>query len=135
MTLRILSVDDSSMVRKAVLRAFSGFACEVNEAENGQLALDAARLHPPDLIVLDYNMPVMDGLEMLRALRADDALKRTKVIMLTANANPETVAAVARLGVRDYITKPFEAEALLTKAARLIALVSHPAGSSVTPTS
>jgi CheY-like chemotaxis protein len=135
MTLRILSVDDSSMVRKAVRRAFAGFACEVNEAENGQLALDAARMHPPDLIVLDYNMPVMDGLEMLRALRADDALKRTKVIMLTANANPETVAAVARLGVRDYITKPFEAEALLTKAARLIALVPHPAGSSVTPTS
>jgi len=135
MTLRILSVDDSSMVRKAVRRAFAGFACEVVEAENGQLALDAARRYPPDLIVLDYNMPVMDGLEMLRALRADRALKRTKVIMLTANSNPETVATVARLGVRDYITKPFEAEALLTKAARLIALVPRPAGSSDTPIS
>ncbi|CAM8638340.1 CheY FOG, CheY-like receiver [Comamonadaceae bacterium] len=135
MTPRILSVDDSSMVRRAVRRAFACYACEVNEAENGQLALDAARLSPPDLIVLDYNMPVMDGLEMLRALRVDQALKRTKVIMLTANTNPETVAAVARLGVRDYITKPFEAEALLTKAARLIALVPRPAGSSDTPNS
>jgi CheY-like chemotaxis protein len=135
MSLNILSVDDSGMVRKAVRRAFASYACEVSEAENGQLALDAARLNPPDLIVLDFNMPVMDGLEMLRALRADDALKRTKVIMLTANSNPETVAAVARLGVRDYITKPFEAEALLTKAARLIALVPRPAGSSDTPNS
>jgi two-component system cell cycle response regulator len=123
MTLRILSVDDSGMVRKAVRRAFTPFACDVVEAENGQIALDSARQTPPDLIVLDYNMPVMNGLEMLVAMRADPQLKRTKVIMLTANSNPETIAAVGRLGVRDYITKPFESETLVTKAARLVPLV------------
>jgi two-component system cell cycle response regulator len=123
MSVRILSVDDSGMVRKAVRRAFAPFACEVLEAENGQIALESARQTPPDLIVLDYNMPVMNGLEMLVALRADPQLKRTKVIMLTANSNPETVASVGKLGVRDYITKPFEAETLVTKAARLVSLV------------
>lgn len=123
MSVRILSVDDSGMVRKAVRRAFAPFACDVVEAENGQIALESARQTPPDLIVLDYNMPVMNGLEMLVALRADPQLKRTKVIMLTANSNPETVASVGKLGVRDYITKPFEAETLVTKAARLVSLV------------
>jgi len=136
MTVRILSVDDSGMVRKAVRRAFAPFICDVVEAENGQLALDSARETPPDLIVLDYNMPVMNGLEMLVALRADPQLKRTKVMMLTANSNPETIAAVGKLGVRDYITKPFEAAGLISKAARLVPLVPKPeapASASATP--
>jgi two-component system cell cycle response regulator len=119
----ILSVDDSSLVRRAVSRAFARFECTVIEAENGQVGLQQTRDHRPDLIVLDYNMPVMDGVEMLKQLRADDALKATKVIMLTANSNPETVTAVARLGVREYITKPFQEDQLLAKAARLVALV------------
>jgi two-component system cell cycle response regulator len=72
---------------------------------------------------MDCNMPVMDGVEMLKQLRADESLKGTKVIMLTANSNPETVTAVARLGVREYITKPFQEDQLLAKAARLVALV------------
>lgn len=119
----ILSVDDSSLVRRAVSRAFARFECTVIEAENGEVGLQQTRDHRPDLIVLDYNMPVMDGVEMLKQLRADDGLKATKVIMLTANSNPETVTAVARLGVREYITKPFQEDQLLAKAARLVALV------------
>jgi two-component system cell cycle response regulator len=119
----ILSVDDSSLVRRAVSRAFARFECTIIEAENGEVGLHQTRQHKPDLIVLDYNMPVMDGVEMLKQLRADESLKGTKVIMLTANSNPETVTAVARLGVREYITKPFQDEQLLAKAARLVALV------------
>jgi two-component system cell cycle response regulator len=120
---KILSVDDSSLVRRAVARAFARFECTIIEAENGELGLQQVREHRPDLIVLDYNMPVMDGVEMLKQLRADDALKGTKVIMLTANSNPETVTAVARLGVREYITKPFQEDQLVSKATRLVALV------------
>ena len=120
---KILSVDDSGLVRKAVSRVFSRFECTMIEAEDGEVGLQRAAEHRPDLIILDYNMPVMDGVEMLKRLRADEALKKTKVIMLTANSNPETIATVARLGVRDYITKPFVDEQLLAKAARLITLV------------
>ena len=120
---KILSVDDSGLVRKAVSRVFSRFECTMIEAEDGEVGLQRVAEHRPDLIILDYNMPVLDGVEMLKRLRADEALKKTKVIMLTANSNPETIATVARLGVRDYITKPFVDEQLLAKAARLITLV------------
>ena len=123
----ILSVDDSSLVRRAVARAFARFECTIIEAENGEVGLQQVREHRPDLVVLDYNMPVMDGVEMLKHLRADVALKGTKVIMLTANSNPETVTAVARLGVREYITKPFQEDQLLSKATRLVALVPRAA--------
>ena len=123
---KILSVDDSGLVRKAVSRVFSRFECTMLEAENGEIGLQQTLEHRPDLIILDYNMPVMDGVEMLKRLRADESLKKTKVIMLTANSNPETIATVARLGVRDYITKPFVDEQLLAKAARLVTLVPKP---------
>jgi two-component system cell cycle response regulator len=124
---KILSVDDSSLVRKAVARVFSRFECTVIEAENGEIGLQQTAEHRPDLIILDYNMPVMDGVEMLQRLRADESLKKTRVIMLTANSNPETVATVAKLGVRDYITKPFLDEQLLAKAARQVTLVPRAA--------
>lgn len=124
---KILSVDDSSLVRKAVARVFSRFECTVIEAENGEIGLQQTAEHRPDLIILDYNMPVMDGVEMLQRLRADESLKKTRVIMLTANSNPETVSTVAKLGVRDYITKPFLDEQLLAKAARQVTLVPRAA--------
>jgi two-component system cell cycle response regulator len=71
-------------------------------------------------------MPVMDGLTMLRKLREDPALKRTPVIMLTAESGCENIATVARLGVRDYITKPFRDEELLAKAGRIVPLRPRP---------
>ena len=77
----------------------------------------------PDLIILDHNMPVMDGITMLRKLREDPGLKRTPVIMLTAESGLESLATVARLGVRDYVTKPFRDEELLAKAGRIIPLI------------
>jgi two-component system cell cycle response regulator len=77
----------------------------------------------PDLILLDHNMPVMDGITMLRKLRADPGFKRIPVIMLTAESGLDSLATVARLGVRDYVTKPFRDEELLAKAGRIIPLI------------
>lgn len=118
----ILTVDDSRVLRLSLLELFRPFDCTVLQAADGAEGLAAVREHRPDLVILDYNMPVMDGIGMLRELRADPELARTNVIMLTANAAPQTLAQVARLGVRDYITKPHDGPALLAKAARLIAL-------------
>jgi CheY-like chemotaxis protein len=120
---KILSVDDSKTVRALLARLFRPYACELREAANGEEGLAAAAREKPDLIFLDYNMPVMDGVTMLRRLREDAELKRTPVIMLTAESGAENIATVARLGVRDYITKPFVEELLLAKAARVIPLV------------
>ena len=119
----ILSVDDSRTIRLVLARLFGPFACELCEAANGEEGLAVAAQKRPDLIILDYNMPVMDGITMLRKLREDAVLKRTPVIMLTAESGCENIATVARLGVRDYLTKPFREGELLAKAGRIISLV------------
>lgn len=122
MTPKILSIDDSQTIRLLLARLFRPFACEWREAANGEEGLAVAAQEHPDLIILDYNMPVMDGMTMLRKLREDAALKRTPVIMLTAESGCENIAAVARLGVRDYVTKPFREAELLAKVGRIISL-------------
>lgn len=120
---KILSVDDSRMVRLMLVRVFKPFDCEVLEAADGEAGLAVATRERPDLILLDYNMPVMDGITMLQRLREDPGLKRTPVIMLTAHSGPESIATVARLGVRDYVTKPFQDDQLLAKVLRVLPLV------------
>ena len=123
MTPKILSVDDSKTIRLVLARLFRPFACELMEAANGEEGLAVATRENPDLIILDYNMPVMDGLAMLRKLREQAALKRTPVIMLTADSGLQSLATAARLGVRDYVTKPFREEELLAKVGRIIPLI------------
>ena len=122
MTPKILSIDDSKTIRLLLARLFRPFVCEWREASNGEEGLVLATQEKPDLIILDHNMPVMDGITMLRKMREDPGLKRTPVIMLTAESGPESLATVARLGVRDYVTKPFREEELLAKAGRIIPL-------------
>ena len=123
---KILSVDDSRTMRMMVKRAFRNFQCELFEAADGAEGLAAAVANKPDLIVLDYNMPVMDGVTMLRNMRENAELKRTPVIMLSAEDSNEIISTVARLGVRDYIIKPFEDENLLSKVTRIINLNRKP---------
>ena len=125
MSPKILSVDDSKAVRKLLARIFRPFDCELCEAANGEEGLAVAAREMPDLIILDYNMPVMDGVSMLRRMRENAKLRRTPVIMLTAESSVENIATVARLGVRDYVTKPFSEELLLAKAARAVPLVAR----------
>lgn len=123
MTPRILNVDDSQTIRCSLARLFAPFACDWREAVNGAEGLAAALQEQPDLILSDWNMPVMDGITMVRKLREIPALRRTPVIMLTTESGPEYLAAAARLGVRDYLIKPFREEELLVKAGRVIPLV------------
>ena len=123
---KILSVDDSRTIRLMLKRVFRPFSCELFEAADGMEGLEAVITHQPDLIMLDYNMPVMDGVTMLRKMRELDNIKRTPVIMLTAEDSNEIISTVARLGVRDYIIKPFEDENLLSKVSRIINLERKP---------
>jgi two-component system cell cycle response regulator len=119
----ILTVDDSSLLRKSLVELFRPYDCQLLQAPDGLVGLAVVREHHPDLVLLDYNMPVLDGLGMLRELRADPAIARTNVIMLTANAAPQTIAMIARLGVREYVLKPHDGPSLLAKAARIVKLV------------
>lgn len=119
---KILTVDDSKTVRIIVRKAFKAFDCEIMEAANGVEGLAVATKGLPDIILLDITMPVMDGVEMLTKLKADPHLKGIPVIMLTAEGGRENVLKIAKIGVRDYIIKPFKEEVLLEKVGRIIDL-------------
>src|SRR5262245_24295570 len=100
MTPKILSIDDSKTIRQQLARLFSSFDCEWLEAANGEDGLAVAIREKPDLIILENQMPVMDGIALLRRLREDPGLRRTSVILITTESGPESLATVARLRVR-----------------------------------
>ncbi len=128
MRIKVLAVDDSKTVRIIVKKAFKSFDCDVVEAQNGVEGLALAAKESPDIILLDIAMPVMDGVEMLTKLKSDPSLKSIPVIMLTAEAGRENVMKIAKIGVRDYIVKPFKEEVLVDKVSRIVDL--RPAGDS-----
>lgn len=119
---RILTVDDSKTVRIIVKKAFKNYDCEILEAANGVEGLAAAAKESPDLILLDVTMPVMDGIEMLTKLKADPTTRAIPVIMLTAEGGRDTVLKIAKIGIRDYIVKPFKEDVLVEKVGRIIEL-------------
>jgi len=122
MRYKVLTVDDSKTVRIIVKKAFKAFDCEILEAGNGVEGLAIAAKETPDLILLDVTMPVMDGVEMLTKLKSDPALKGIPVVMLTAEGGRDNVLKIAKIGVRDYLVKPFKEEVLLEKCGRVIDL-------------
>jgi two-component system, cell cycle response regulator len=122
MPTKILSVDDSRTIRLLVGRAFRPYDCVMVEACNGEEGLATAAREKPDLIILDVTMPVMDGVTMLTKLREDPGLKATPVIMLTAESGRDNVLHIARLGIRDYLVKPFKEDQLIEKAGRVVTL-------------
>ena len=111
--LKFLVVDDFSTLRRIVrnlLKAL-GFV-NVDEAEDGAVALRKLQDGNFDFIVSDWNMPNMDGLTMLQNVRANEALKKIPVLMVTAEAKKENIVAAAQAGASGYIVKPFTAATL-----------------------
>ena len=121
-TPKILLIDDSKATRSIVAKTLMGHECEILEAANGAIGLDMAKAQLPDLIILDMTMPVMDGVETLKALKADSTTKAIPVIMLTANSNPEEMEQMKALGAADYITKTQKPRLILDHAIALINL-------------
>ena len=114
--MKILVVDDMSTMRRIVKNIMKqlGFA-NVEEAENGQEALGKLRADTFGFVISDWNMPVMTGIDMLRAIRADEKLKPIPVLMVTAEAQKENLIEAIQAGVSNYIVKPFTAEVLQEK--------------------
>jgi two-component system chemotaxis response regulator CheY len=109
---RALIVDDSSVMRKIVERCLRQAGLEslvVVEAGNGVEALELLRTAKVDLILTDINMPSMDGLELVRQIRAQDLAKDVPVIMITTESSEEQVKQAIQAGARGYIRKPFTA--------------------------
>jgi len=119
---RILLVEDNVVNRKVAVATLKAFGLEVIEAENGRLALDVVRREQISLILMDVNMPVMDGLEATRKIRTAEAMGELSghrpIIALTANVMREAVAACLEAGMDDFLPKPFQRHQLLEALAR-----------------
>ena len=113
---KVLVVDDSAVMRQIIKKNLKelGFADPL-EAEDGAAGLKKAGEEGVDLIVSDWNMPNMTGLEFLKAVRADDKLKGTNFIMVTSEADKEKIMEAVQAGVNQYIVKPFNAMQLEEK--------------------
>ena len=119
--LRFLVVDDFSTMRRIVKNLLNdlGYA-NVQEADDGQSALPMLKSGGFDFLVTDWNMPGMPGLDLLKAVRADPALAKMPVLMLTAEAKREQIIEAAQAGVNGYVIKPFTAITLKEKIDKIL---------------
>ena len=120
LNMKILIVDDFSTMRRIVRNILKQLSFNnVDEAEDGDVALEKLKNGSYDFVITDWNMPNMTGLELLKAIRADEALKDLPVLLITAEAEKENVVLAAQAGVNDYIVKPFTGDVLQQKINRI----------------
>jgi len=119
--LRFLIVDDFSTMRRIVRGLLKEIGYNnADEAEDGAVALTALRANKFDFVVSDINMPVMNGFELLTAIKADDSLKHLPVLMVTAEARKEDIVRAAQEGAAGYIVKPFTKATLEEKVQKIM---------------
>ncbi len=110
-----LIVDDSAVIRKVARRILESLSFQVSEAEDGEQALAACRGGMPDAVLLDWNMPVMDGYEFLKALRRLPGGDRPKVVFCTTENDVVHIARALHAGANEYIMKPFDKDIVTAK--------------------
>ena len=120
-TLRYLIVDDYSTMRRIVKNLLQELGYQnIQEADDGQTAWPMLQTGNFDFVITDWNMPLMPGLELLKAIRADEKLKNLPVLMVTAEAKREQIVEAAQAGVSGYVVKPFTAETLKQKLEKIL---------------
>ena len=120
----ILVIEDSASVRRLIEVCLRPLGVEIRSVEDGLLGLEAATSEIPQAIVLDIGLPGMDGWEVLARLRADEATKRVRVLVLTAHAQPEMADRAAAKGADSFMTKPFRPEELRESVMELLTLAA-----------
>lgn len=118
--IRILAVDDSPSMCDMVRIALTGAGFEVTQAMDGEEALTLARSHSFDLVLSDVNMPKMDGIALIRALRAEDAYRHTPILMLTTDGSAERKREGKEAGATGWIVKPFNPEQLIATIKKVL---------------
>ena len=117
--IQALVVDDSAVIRKVARRIFEGLQFETTEADDGERALQACDFLMPDLILVDWNMPVLDGFGFLRALRKRPGGRKPKVLFCTTENDVAHIARAMHAGADDYIMKPFDRTIMRNKVAEV----------------
>ena len=110
-----LVVDDSKVIRKVARHILETLNFEVTEAEDGRCALNACESSPPDVVLLDWNMPVMTGMEFLKALGDTNLPKRPKVVFCTTENGIGHIKAAIEAGADEYVMKPFDRDTIASK--------------------
>ncbi|MFV0624629.1 response regulator [Sphingomonas sp. ac-8] len=110
-----LVVDDSKVIRKVARHILEALRFEVREAGDGREALASCLATPPDVILLDWNMPVMSGMDFLRAMHDADLPRRPKVVFCTTEGGMPYIRAAIEAGADEYVMKPFDRETLESK--------------------
>lgn len=113
--MRALVVDDSRAMRSILRSALEGEGAEVSEASGGREALGRLEQEQFDLVLLDWNMPVMSGYQLLKAIRERRALDRTIVMMVTTETEPNQIVRALLAGANEYVMKPFTSSVLRDK--------------------
>ena len=117
----VLVVEDAIFVRNFVIIALRTMGItHVTEADNGKSALEELQKQPMDLILSDWHMPEMEGIELLKAVRADEKLRHIPFLMLTSDVSEENVRDAVNSGVSDFLAKPFRHAPLIKKIKRLL---------------
>lgn len=116
---KCLIVDDSATVRRIIRGMLEGFGFSCDEAADGQLALDYCRKLMPDFIMLDWNMPVMNGIEFLRHLNQEPKNKDPVVIFCTTESDFSFIQEALSEGASEYVMKPFDKEVIGLKLVQL----------------
>ena len=112
---RCLVVDDSRVIRKVARRILEDMRFEIEEAADGLEALQAVRRRMPDAILLDWNMPVMSGIDFVRHAKAEPANAAMKVVMVTSETGTDRMTEALAAGADEYIMKPFAPDVLAQK--------------------
>ncbi len=119
--LKVLVIDDFATMRKIEKNILGQLGIKnVDEADDGSTALPKIQQTKYDVILLDWNMPQMSGLELLKAVRADPNTASVPIIMVTAEALKDNIVAAAQAGVNDYVVKPFTAAILEEKLNKVL---------------
>jgi len=120
LSLKVLVVDDMMSMRSIVKRALLEIGyTDIHDGFNGEDALEKLKSGGFGLVLLDWNMPIMSGLELLRIIRADSALRTLPVLMITAEAKMENIVEAVQAGVSDYLVKPFSGQSLQEKLEKI----------------
>jgi two-component system, chemotaxis family, chemotaxis protein CheY len=114
-----LVVDDSKVVRSVATRIMQGLGFEVREAENGQIALNACKAAMPEVILLDWNMPVMDGMEFMKHIQGVAGSEKVKIIFCTTENEVSKIQAAVTSGAHEYVMKPFDTDIIQNKLQQL----------------
>lgn len=113
--MKILIADDSKLIRKIIEGSLTKEGFDVFEAENGQIAVKIALKEQPDIILLDYMMPEMNGLEVCRILKDHEETKEIPIFILSAHRDEEVFLGAMDIGIKGYITKPFNIKEVIEK--------------------